>query len=202
MNMKYFAIDPGSFESGWLRFSLNPQALHGFDILEFGKELNSQLRKRVCAVPKDQRGTLVIEMLRAQGMPEKNETFLAAFEAGRFAQLWGSQWTFVFRGDAKMAICGSMRAKDTNIRAALIDLWGGEAEAIGGKKCPRCHGKKVTGKKQLLCKACDGSGWLVPAGPLYGMAADTWAALAVAVTWVRGGQATVQTLKPSRPASS
>jgi len=54
----------------------------------------------------------------------------------------------------KLHLCGSARAKDTNIRQALIDRYGGSA-AIGKKAAP---------------------------GPLYGVSKDVWSALAVAVT--------------------
>jgi len=51
-----------------------------------------------------------------------------------------------------------MRAKDANIRQALIDRYGpGKDKAIGQKKTP---------------------------GPLYGFKSHEWAALAVAVTWM------------------
>lgn len=55
-----------------------------------------------------------------------------------------------------MHICGRANASDTNIRAALIDLWGGKEKAIGKKATP---------------------------GPLHGISKDVWAALAVAITY-------------------
>ena len=68
------------------------------------------------------------------------------------------------RKAVKIHLCGSMRAKDPNIRQALIDRYGGSS-AIGRKATP---------------------------GPLYGVAGDVWAALAVAVTHA-------DTAEPSRP---
>jgi hypothetical protein len=62
----------------------------------------------------------------------------------------------VYRRDVKLHICGSQRAKDANIRQALIDCYGGKVEAIGKKKAP---------------------------GPLYGISSHAWSALAVAQTW-------------------
>jgi hypothetical protein len=55
----------------------------------------------------------------------------------------------------KLHLCGSSRAKDPNVRTALLDRFGG-AGAKGTKAAP---------------------------GPLYGIAADLWSALAIAVTW-------------------
>ena len=55
-----------------------------------------------------------------------------------------------------MRLCNSMRAKDANVRQAILDRFGGKAAAIGRKRQP---------------------------GPLYGIAGDLWAALAVGITW-------------------
>ena len=59
------------------------------------------------------------------------------------------------RRAVKLALCGDSRAKDANIRQALIDRFGGSA-AIGRKAAP---------------------------GPLYGISRDVWSALAIAVTY-------------------
>ena len=56
----------------------------------------------------------------------------------------------------KLNLCGNPRAKDANIRQAIIDRFGGKAAAIGTKKNP---------------------------GPLYGVSGDVWAAIAVGLTW-------------------
>jgi hypothetical protein len=57
----------------------------------------------------------------------------------------------------KLHLCKSTKANDASIRQALIDRYGpGKERAIGTKKAP---------------------------GPLYGVKADVWAALALAVTW-------------------
>ena len=66
----------------------------------------------------------------------------------------------VYRKDVKMHLCGSMRAKDTNIRQAIIDRY----PASGGGKCPQIGTKKEP-------------------GPLYGVSKDIWSALAVAITY-------------------
>jgi hypothetical protein len=60
------------------------------------------------------------------------------------------------RKDVKLHLCGSPRAKDANIRQALLDRYGGKEKAIGSK-----HQR----------------------GPLYGIRSHLWAALAVAVTY-------------------
>jgi hypothetical protein len=88
----------------------------------------------------------------------------------------------VFRHDVKMHLCGRATANDSNIRAALIDLFGGESKAIGGVKCKTCKGKQWTGRNHDPCTQCE-DGWKYPPGPLNGVAADVWSALAIAVCW-------------------
>lgn len=54
---------------------------------------------------------------------------------GRFQQsaLPKTDTKFIYRKDEKMNICHSMKAKDSNIRQALIDRFG----EVGTKKNPR-----------------------------------------------------------------
>jgi hypothetical protein len=65
-----------------------------------------------------------------------------------------------------MFLCGSMKAKDSSIRQAIIDRY---RKPDG--KCPTKKG-----------------------GPLHGISGDCWAALAVALT-VRDARGTVRTFK-------
>ena len=182
-----------------MEFAFNGSCLHGFQIVAFGTTVNAELREKLKNVPRDQRGSLAVEMPKASGMSVANEVFETCVVIGRLIQLWGKNWSFVFRGDVKLAICGSMRAKDPNVRAALIDLWGGQDEAIGGKKCLVCKGKGTLGRQKEPCLACRKTpGWKHPQGVLHGMSGDMWAALAVGYSWVQNPTYT-QTLKPSLP---
>jgi hypothetical protein len=94
--------------------------------------------------------------------------------------------SFVDRKDVKMHICGIPNAKDTNIRQALIDLYGGESVAIGGKKCKNCNGKGIKGRQKETCEGCAGAGLETPKGPLNGLAGDAWSALAISITYADG----------------
>src|SRR5699024_5972970 len=99
---------------------------------------------------------LVVEMIASDGMPVGREVFETCLWIGRFIQAAGGA-ELVYRRDVKLHLCGSARAKDANIRQALIDRFGpGREKAIGIKAQP---------------------------GPLYGFKRDMWAALAVAVTY-------------------
>ena len=115
---------------------------------------------------------------------------------GRFRQAHGGEATYISRLTIKLHLTGSPRAKDANIRIALIDRFGGEAVAIGGKKCQTCKGKGWDGRDRLGCMDCqtldetvgtvgiyEPSGYETPPGPLHGIAAHVWSALSVAVVY-------------------
>jgi hypothetical protein len=89
-------------------------------------------------------------------MPVGREVFETCVWIGRFVQAWGAKHAMVYRSEVKSHLCHSAKAKDSNVRTALIDRWGGKVKAIGNKRAP---------------------------GPLYGIAGDEWSALAVAVTY-------------------
>lgn len=75
---------------------------------------------------------MVIEMIASYGMPVGKEVFETCVWIGRFIEAYDKDYEFVYRKDEKMNICHSMKAKDSNIRQALIDRFG----AVGTKKNP------------------------------------------------------------------
>ena len=107
---------------------------------------------------------MAIEMVASYGMAVGKTVFETCMWIGRFMEAWesatGTKPQQVYRKDVKMHLCGSMRAKDTNIRQAIIDRY----PASGGGKCPQIGTKKEP-------------------GPLYGVSKDIWSALAVAITY-------------------
>jgi hypothetical protein len=141
------AIDPGTTRSAWLRFEGDrPQG--------FGITANDVLVRalRTGGLP----DVVVIEKVESYGMAVGAEVFDTVWWAGRFAEA-ASRVPVVMlpRRAVKLALCGDSRAKDANIRQALIDRFGGSA-AVGRKAAP---------------------------GPLYGISRDVWSALAIAVTY-------------------
>lgn len=79
---------------------------------------------------------LVIEMIASYGMPVGKEVFDTCVWIGKFIQTVEDrkmQAKYIYRKDEKMNICHSMKAKDSNIRQALIDRFG----EVGTKKNPR-----------------------------------------------------------------
>lgn len=79
------------------------------------------------------RPTLVIEKIASFGMPVGAEVFETVFWSGRFAEAYGIERVHrITRIEVKNHICHSSRAKDGNIRQALIDRFG----VVGTKKNP------------------------------------------------------------------
>ena len=69
-------------------------------------------------------GTLVIEMVASYGMAVGKTVFETVFWIGRFYQASPIPTELVYRKEIKEYFCHSMRAKDSNIRASLIDRFG------------------------------------------------------------------------------
>jgi len=122
--MKILAIDPGSTESAFVIFD-------GINILDKGIIPNEQLLDYSASYDK-----LAIEMVASYGMPVGKTVFETCVWIGRFIEAHGLGITAdhdkVYRQEVKMHLCNSMRAKDGNIRQALIDRFG----EVGTKKNP------------------------------------------------------------------
>lgn len=142
------AIDPGTTHSGVVLYGAGMIVFSG--VYE-NKEVIDLLKN------KDIPNNVAIEMIASYGMAVGKEVFETCVWIGRFIQTLGGmeRVRLIFRKDVTMHLCQSMKAKDTNIRQAVIDRYGGKAKAIG------------TVKQQ---------------GPLYGVKSHAWAALAVALT--------------------
>lgn len=72
-------------------------------------------------------------MIASYGMPVGKEVFDTCVWIGKFAEASKLKEEYIYRKDEKMNICHSMKAKDSNIRQALIDRFG----VVGTKKAPR-----------------------------------------------------------------
>lgn len=155
-------IDPGNTHSGWALY------LDG-ELVDFCKSENEDLLNALeeSALPAGKRSVsglfapprVAIEMVASYGMAVGATVFDTCVWIGRFQQAlhWnGIDSELVFRRDVKLHHCGQARAKDSNIRQALIDRFGAGA-SNGGK------GTKAN------------------PGFFYGMTADCWQAAALAV---------------------
>lgn len=122
--MTVLGIDPGPVESAWVLWD-------GAKIRAFGKHPNEDLMIYTNAGADSEH--VVIEMIASYGMAVGKEVFHTCIWIGRFIELYGDHGTsLMVRGDVKMHLCHSMKAKDSNIRQALIDRFG----APGTKKNP------------------------------------------------------------------
>lgn len=123
------AIDPGNEMSAYVLLDDNLMPI------EFGKEHNEQVLSYISTkMHQEQAEYFVIEMIASYGMAVGKEVFETVFWIGRFWENVGlsMQRRRVFRKDVKMNLCHSMKAKDGNVRQALIDRFG----PVGTKKNP------------------------------------------------------------------
>jgi len=122
------AIDPGTTESGWA--TLTDEGVP----LCRGVMPNDDLLASLFNYASHKGYTLAIEMVAHYGMPVGREVFETCVWIGRFQQKWRApdEVRLIYRRDVKLHLCGSSRAKDANIRQALIDRLG----PIGTKKDP------------------------------------------------------------------
>lgn len=118
------AIDPGTTDSGFV-------LMQGDRIIQSGVIDNHEMLEKVGSSGAEE---LAIEMIASYGMAVGKEVFQTCVWVGRFQQAWHSPEAvkLVFRKDVKLHLCGSPRAKDANIRQALIDKLGPQ----GKKACP------------------------------------------------------------------
>lgn len=78
---------------------------------------------------------VIIEMVASYGMAVGETVFQTCVAIGNFKEIAESQnipVEFVYRKDEKINLCNSMKAKDSNIRQALIDRFG----EVGTKRSP------------------------------------------------------------------
>lgn len=110
------AIDPGTTHSGVVLYC-------GGRVIESGNHPNHAVLETVRVTPAD---VLAIERFEARGMAVGDESIVTILWAGRFQQAWRSPESVVLvkRSRVKSHLCGTQKAKDSNVRQALIDLLG------------------------------------------------------------------------------
>jgi hypothetical protein len=149
---RLLALDPGTHRTAWIALDLVTRRPLGFGI-EPNEELIGRLRRGGRAFD-----FVVIEKVESFGMAVGAEVFETVWWSGRFAEAIDPvPVERLGRKAVKLVLCGTDRAKDPNVRQALIDRYGGREQAIGTKARP---------------------------GPLHGVSRDVWAALAVGVAWL------------------
>ena len=114
------AIDPGNEMSAYVVLDENLKPI------EFAKVSNEKLIDIVGTQAQLQEHT-VIENIASYGMAVGASVFETCVWIGRFterATLVGANVAYIYRKDEKINLCGTMKAKDSNIRQALIDRFG------------------------------------------------------------------------------
>lgn len=173
--MQVFAIDPGNKESAYVLldfeffydrpgFEYNPDTVI---VKEHGKYPNETVADRLYSwVCKTQNETgvcyAVIERVQAMGMPVGYEVFETCEWIGRYSQICEpllAEVKYVYRLEEKITLCNDSKAKDANIRQALIDRFA---------KYDLKNGKGTKKEPDVF----------------YGFSADQWAAMAVATTFL------------------
>lgn len=148
--MTILALDPGPEKTAWVQYIDGLPTAHGH-------ESNDNVRNRV-AVETSFGACVAIEIIEGYGLRVGKETFDTCEWIGRYSQVMevkGREPIRVPRRAVKLHLCQNPTARDVDIRAAIIDRYGGKEKAIGSKRNP---------------------------GPLYGITGDVWSALAVAIT--------------------
>lgn len=129
--MSLLAIDPGPEKSAWVLYDKG-KILH--TDIESNEYLLKILKDPVHFLGCDGADIkhVALEKVASYGMAVGESVFETVFWTGRFVQAWRGKSTRIPRKDIKMHLCQSMRAKDANIRQALIDKLG----APGTRKNP------------------------------------------------------------------
>jgi hypothetical protein len=118
------AIDPGTHQSAWV-FLIDgePESFGIHDNEWVLSTVGVYVRMHVTHPL-----TVVIENVESFGMAVGAEVFETVRWAGRFEQAaQPAPVVRIGRKAVKVALCGSMKAKDPNIRQAVIDRFGGSA---------------------------------------------------------------------------
>ncbi len=180
------AIDPGTTESAYVFYREG-------GILSFEKIPNRAMTAIADIAGRGGADRMAIEMPACYGMTVGKSVFETCRWVGIFQHAFGLSKTHIVYRKAQnkeegiegvcMHLCHNNRAKDPNVRQAIIDRYGGEEVALNGKKCPKCKGKGWFGAGRPVCPTCHGALWERKPGPLAGISTDCWAALAVAITF-------------------
>lgn len=157
------AIDPGNMDSAYVVLS------DEYEPVRFGKIPNQELLTLIPDIATEYKiAESAIEMVASYGMAVGREVFDTCVWVGRFTEACirvGMVCKYIYRKDIKLHICGQTKAKDTNIRIALIDRFA---------KHDLKNGKGTKSNPDIF----------------YGFFQDVWAAMAVATfymdTYIKG----------------
>lgn len=122
-NEYILAIDPGNIESAYCVIEDET-----YKPILFEKVNNEDLILKLGIILKEYNiYAVIIEKIASYGMAVGKEVFDTCIWIGRFYECsisYVGTIDYIYRKDEKINICGTMKAKDSNIRQALIDRFG------------------------------------------------------------------------------
>lgn len=123
------ALDPGTIETAVICINLTSKRF-----VHEGVKNNEDVLIQIKALKRTRTAddVLAIEMVACYGMPVGHEVFETCVWIGRFIEAWDGRYELIYRKDVKIHFCNDSRAKDPNIRQALIDRFG----PVGTKNNP------------------------------------------------------------------
>jgi len=169
-------VDPGPEQSAFVTVRPDPDAPGGLVITAFSIAPNAVIRQDIWkfAISQDSH-RIVFEQVACMGLAVGAEVLETCVWTGRFMEVFESAWHVtahrIPRVPIKVHLCGSARAKDANVRQALIDRFGGQ-KALQKAKAPKVNRKGEVVSHKVL------------AGPLAGISSHCWSALALACVYV------------------
>lgn len=153
------AVDPGYLQTAIIHFEV-PIGAWCPVITQAGIYPNDEALKTLTTfLWRKDAPLMALEKVAMGGMTAGPETFETCVWSGRFIQAWlPGRYVRIPRVNVKRHLTGRTNTKDGEVRQAIIERFGGDkATAVGVKATP---------------------------GPLYGVKADVWAALAVGLTYL------------------
>ncbi len=115
------AIDPGTTQSAIITMT------EDYEIQNMAISPNEDLVDLLIFFSKHSpilHSKLIIEMVACYGMPVGRTVFETCVWIGRFIEAFKGEHEMVYRKDIKIHFCNATKAKDSNIRQALVDRFG------------------------------------------------------------------------------
>ena len=132
-NNVILSFDPGTTRSAYAVLDRGEMKILGFGLVE-NEELNFMIKQ---LISKYQPRHLVIEMIKSYGNAMSDHCLMTCVWIGRFWETWNREsqnapMTLLPRKTIVTEVCMNPRANDTNVRRAMIDMFG----EVGTKKNP------------------------------------------------------------------
>jgi hypothetical protein len=152
------AVDPGSEYSALVYFVEACDKPGNMEIRHKEYVSNEELIGKLSV---ENLEAVLIETPRPRAEPVSSETFQMAIWIGRFVQVCDARdikWGHIFYERVCLAVVRSTRMTDPQRRLAIIEIFGGEAIAIGGKRCDNCDNRGSFSGGRGPCDECNENG--------------------------------------------